>query len=117
MESTNLQIKYKIWIQKKDGKDILGKGGAKLLKAIDELHDLGKAREVLNCSYKYAWNILQKIKQRFGMSPVITHRGGKGGGGGIELSDFGRQLLTYYNKCESYIDAAIKKAESEFSKT
>ena len=113
MDTSNLHIKYKLWISKEDGKDVLGKGGAKLLESIDELRDLGKATERMNCSYKHAWNILDKIKKRYGESPVITHRGGSGGGGGIELSDFGRKLLIYYKKCEKYIDEAIKKVESE----
>ncbi len=116
MNISNLQLKYKLWISKEDGKDVLGKGGAKLLESIDELQDLGKATERMKCSYKYAWNLLQKIKNRYGESPVITHRGGVGGGGGIELSDFGRKLLIYYKKCEKYIDTAIKKAELELVK-
>ncbi|MDD1779454.1 MAG: TOBE domain-containing protein, partial [Candidatus Helarchaeota archaeon] len=111
MNDPEIRIKYKIWLQKKTGEDIFGKGGANLLKAIDQFHDLGKATKIMKCSYKYAWNILQKIKERYGENPVITHRGGLGGGGGIELSDFGRKLLRLYTKFESYIETALKNSD------
>jgi molybdate transport system regulatory protein len=111
MNDPEIRIKYKIWLQKKTGEDVFGKGGAALLQAIDQHHDLGKATKNLKCSYKYAWNILQKIKDRYGENPVITHRGGLGGGGGIELSDFGRKLLRLYTKFESYIESALKNSD------
>jgi molybdate transport system regulatory protein len=111
MDDSEIQIKYKIWLRKKTGEDVLGKGGADLLEAIDQLRDLGKATKQVNCSYKYAWNILQKIKERYGENPVITHRGGIGGGGGIELSEFGQKLLRIYRKFENYIENALNNSE------
>jgi molybdate transport system regulatory protein len=111
MDDSEIQIKYKIWLRKKTGEDVLGKGGADLLEAIDQLRDLGKATKKVNCSYKYAWNILQKIKERYGENPVITHRGGIGGGGGIELSEFGQKLLRIYRKFENYIENALNNSE------
>lgn len=111
MNDPEIRIKYKIWLQKKTGADVLGKGGASLLRAIDLFRDLGKATKTLKCSYKYAWNILQKIKERCGENPVITHRGGLGGGGGIELSEFGRKLLRLYTKFESYLESALKNSD------
>ncbi len=111
MENLEIQIKYKIWLQKKGGKDILGKGGADLLDAINEFQDLGKATKKMKCSYKYAWNMLQKIKKHYGESPVKTFRGGKGGGGGIQLSEFGRKILRIYRKFENYIENALNNSE------
>ena len=124
MKVSDIQIRYKLWLHKgtsgevleeagRKKKDILGKGGAELLEAIDELHDLGKATQRMNCSYKYAWNILQKIKKRAGEDPVITHRGGKGGGGGIELSEFGHDLLKLYKKCQEFVENALKNVAEE----
>ncbi|HUX99456.1 MAG TPA: hypothetical protein VMV49_07885 [Candidatus Deferrimicrobium sp.] len=113
MDVSDIQIKYKVWLKKGESKGILGKGGANLLDAINEFHDLGKATQKMKCSYKYAWNILQGIKKKCGENPVVTHRGGAGGGGGIELSEFGHELLNLYRKCERYIDDALKKAAAE----
>ena len=111
MMDEEIQIKYKIWLRKKTGEDVLGKGGAALLQAIDQFRDLGKATKQVKCSYKYAWNILQKIKERYGENPVITHRGGTGGGGGIELSEFGHKILRIYRKFENYIENALNNSE------
>ncbi|MFX1294480.1 MAG: winged helix-turn-helix domain-containing protein [Promethearchaeota archaeon] len=113
MKAPDVQIKYKLWLHKRKNGDILGKGGADLLDAINEFQDLGKATQKMKCSYKYAWNILQKIKERSGKNPVITHRGGAGGGGGMKLSKFGHDLLIFYRKCQNYIETALKKAASE----
>ena len=111
MNTQDIQIKYKIWLQKETGEDFLGRGGADLLQAINQFHDLGKATKIMKCSYKYAWNILQKIKKRYGENPVITHRGGSGGGGGIELSKFGHKLLRIYKKFENYVENALKNSD------
>ena len=109
---TNIEIKinYKLWLEK-NGENILGKGGAKLLEFINKTNNLVKASKEMKCSYKYAWNILQKIKDRYNESPVITHKGGKGGGGGIELSTIGKRLLRIYKQFEEYIQDALKNSE------
>ncbi|MBD3230208.1 MAG: hypothetical protein GF329_18665 [Candidatus Lokiarchaeota archaeon] len=106
---TDIDINYKIWLEK-DGENILGKGGAELLQLIDETNDLGKASQKMNCSYKYAWNILRKIKKRY-ENPVITRRGGKDGGGQTKLSPFGRRLLRIYNRFQDFIQNFLKDPE------
>jgi len=106
----DINIKYKLWLEK-DGENILGKGGAQLLGIINETHDLGKAAKKMNCSYKYAWNLLQKIKQRYKESPVITFKGGEGGGGGVKLSDLGKYLLKIYNQFQEFIQDSLNNPE------
>ncbi|NVM04569.1 MAG: ModE family transcriptional regulator, partial [Candidatus Helarchaeota archaeon] len=81
MSLEDIEIDYKLWLKRKK-ENILGKGGAALLENIDKFGDIGKAAKELGYSYKYAWNILQKIKKRFGEAPVETFKGGTGGGGG-----------------------------------
>lgn len=113
MEPSELYPHYKIWLSKKKNKTkekgnyVLGGGGAELLRLINEEKDLGKAAKKLNISYKKAWNILHKMKENCGESPVISHRGGKGGGGGIELSQTGSLLLEMYQKFEIFFKNAI----------
>ena len=70
-------IKFWLEIQEKGRKNILGSGWAKLLESIDntdnsEPKSLKKAAIECNYSYKYAWNILNKIKERSGKSSSIT---------------------------------------------
>ncbi|MCP4763988.1 MAG: ModE family transcriptional regulator [archaeon] len=112
MKTNDLKSECKIWLSKQNGDYVIGGGGAKLLDAIDKARDLGKAAELLGISYRKSWNILQKIKKNSGENPVITHRGGKGGGGGMELSETGKILLKSYKKFENYIEKAISEFEN-----
>ena len=106
----DIQIEYKIWLGR-NKKNIIGKGGADLLENIDKYGDIGKAAKELGYSYKYAWNIIQKIKKRFGESPVETFKGGLGGGGGTKVTQLGKRLIIYYRTFESYITDALNNSD------
>ncbi|MEJ2249593.1 MAG: molybdenum transporter, partial [Candidatus Lokiarchaeota archaeon] len=98
----NIGIKY--WLEF-DNKSILGSGWANLLKHIDENQNgsLSQAAEQCKYSYKYAWNILKRIENRTGRSPVITRKGGTGGGGYVKLNKWGKHLLEKYNNLEEEV--------------
>ena len=90
-------------------KNILGKGGAALLEQIKKHKNLGVAAKELGYSYKYAWNILKKIKEKSGGNEaVVTHKGGTGGGGGMDVTEFGENLIIIYNTFNQYVENAIK---------
>jgi molybdate transport system regulatory protein len=89
----------KIWIEHQ-GKPILGKGGAEILKEIEAQQSLTKAAEKLGMSYRYVWNYVQKIHKALGETVVETYKGGKTGGGGARLTDVGRALLDEYVRLE-----------------
>ena len=85
----------KIWIEYQ-GKPILGKGGAEILKEIEAQQSLTKAAKKLGMSYRYVWNYVQKIHKALGETVVETFKGGKTGGGGARLTDVGKALLDEY---------------------
>ncbi len=87
----------KFWL-KFDDKSILGTGWARLLDMIDnnQVTSLSQAAEKCNYSYKYAWNILKRIEKRTGNSPVITSKGGTGGGGTVKLNNWGLYILKVF---------------------
>src|SRR3990170_8414322 len=89
----------KIWIEHQ-GKPIVGKGGAEILRAIDAEQSLSKAAEKLGMSYRYLWNYVQKIRSSLGETVVETYKGGKTGGGGARLTDVGKALLVEYTRLE-----------------
>jgi molybdate transport system regulatory protein len=89
----------KIWIEH-EGKPILGKGGAEILREIEAQQSLTKAAEKLGMSYRYVWNYVQKIHTALGETVVKTYKGGKTGGGGARLTDAGRALLEEYSRLE-----------------
>jgi molybdate transport system regulatory protein len=90
----------KIWIEH-EGKPILGKGGAEILKQIEAQQSLSKAAETLGMSYRYVWNYVQKIHRALGETVVETYKGGKTGGGGAKLTVVGKALLEEYERLES----------------
>lgn len=103
MFDLELKPSFKVWLSNAKGDYVIGKGGAKLLKAIDETHSLTKATEKLlpkKISYRKAWGMLQKIKEHIGQDPVETTAGGKGGGMTI-LTEAGRTLLETYLELEN----------------
>ena len=99
LTKNNHQPSGKIWIEHQ-GKPILGKGGAEILKEIEAQQSLTKAAEKLGMSYRYVWNYVQKIHKALGEKVVETYKGGKTGGGGARLTDVGKTLLDEYVRLE-----------------
>jgi molybdate transport system regulatory protein len=97
---------YKVWIEY-NGKPVLGKGGAEILKAIAKEQSISKAAEKLNMSYRYVWNYLQKIQKTVEAPIMETFKGGKAGGGGAKLTDLGHSLLEEYRRVESYMSELL----------
>jgi len=100
----------KIWIEYK-GKPIIGKGGAQILEQIEKEESLSKTAEKLGMSYRYVWSYLQKIEKTVGKPVVETYRGGKSGGGGARLTEFGKGLLDEYRRVEGYLGEVLSDAE------
>lgn len=115
---TKISFGIKLWLEFQDvgRKNILGSGWAKLLENIDdtannEPKSLTQAAKECGYSYKYAWSILKKIKERSGRTPVETKKGGLGGGGWVKLNDWGRYLLKTYKNLLTEIEGIEKKLE------
>ena len=100
----------KIWIEYQ-GKPILGKGGAEILREIETQQSLSKAAEKLGMSYRYVWNYVQKIHNTLGKSVVETHKGGKSGGGGARLTEVGKSLLDEYTRLEGCLSEFLTTAK------
>ena len=92
----------KVWIEY-NGKPVLGKGGAEILKAIAIEQSISKAAVTLGMSYRYVWNYLQKIQKAIQAPVVETYRGGKTGGGGAKLTVLGRSLIEEYQRVADHM--------------
>jgi molybdate transport system regulatory protein len=100
------RFSFKIWIEE-NGRPLLGKGGAEILEQIGKEKSISMAAKKLGMSYRYVWNYLQKIEKTVGEPVVITFRGGKSGGGGAELSDLGKSLLSEYERLAAYLGEVL----------
>lgn len=103
------KLSCKIWIEH-EGKPLIGKGGAQILKQIEKENSISRAAEKLGMSYRYVWNRLKKMEKILGEPIIETHRGGKAGGGGAKLTKIGKELLEEYQQVENYIDKALADA-------
>jgi molybdate transport system regulatory protein len=124
----SLRVKYRIWIEldeplkgtpeqkgrrKKDTRGfIAGLGVARLLAAIKATKSLTVAAEQLGYSYKYAWDRTQKIKERLGDLAVDAHKGGKGGGGEMTLTDVGEKVLQMYDEYDQFIAKCLEHKDA-----
>jgi molybdate transport system regulatory protein len=96
----------KVWIEY-NGKPVIGKGGAEILKTIAKEQSISKAAEKLGMSYRYAWNYLQKIQKTVEAPIVKTFKGGKTGGGGAKLTPLGQSLLEEYQRVAGYMSEVL----------
>ena len=96
------QLLFKLWLEHQ-GKPIIGKGGAEILKAIKEVESISKAAMTVGMSYRYVWNYLAKIERILGEAVVETYKGGSKGGGGATLTELGEKLLKEYDRAEGYM--------------
>ena len=111
----------KFWLEFQDDQreNILGSGWANLLESIyvpnnSEPKSLTQAAKECRYSYKYAWNILNKIKERTGRSPVETKKGGVGGRGSVRLNEWGIYLMKTYKNLLVELQGVEKKLEKTF---
>jgi molybdate transport system regulatory protein len=113
----NLTPRFKLWLEL-DGVTILGKGGALLLRSIEEHGSISQALRSLSAedlgaadppSYRFAWGYLQKVEERLGASIVEKRRGHRSGTGGTALTPLGRTLLNRYEEIEKQLETTLRK--------
>jgi len=109
---TKHELSFKIWLEHR-GKPLIGKGGAQILEQIEKEHSISKASKKLGMSYRYVWSYIKRVEKTLEKPIVETYRGGKKGGGGAELTSFGKELLEEYRLVENLLNKvlAIKGAK------
>lgn len=108
------KIKSRIWIESENNV-LLGEGRVHLLKAIQETGSLSKAAKSLNISYKKAWQLLDSVNKSAKKPVTINSIGGKGGGG-AELTEYGKSLILAFDdinrNCWAFLDQQLEKIKS-----
>lgn len=105
------KIKSRIWIEI-ENKVLLGEGRVQLLKAIEETGSLSKAAKELKISYKKAWTLIDAVNKSAKKPVTETSIGGKGGGG-AQLTNYGKKLITVFDEinknCWEFLDEQTQK--------
>lgn len=107
----NYKIKSRIWIET-DNNVLLGEGRISLLKAIEETGSLSKAAKILKMSYKKAWHLVDTVNKAAKKPVIVLSVGGKGGGGS-QLTSYGKSLIVAFDEinknCWKFLDEQVSK--------
>ena len=91
-ESAKPRPMFKVWLETDEG-FVFGPGVYSLLRKVEESGTLKEAAQSLDMSYRYAWGLVKKAEGKLGQPLLHTHKGGRAGGGGTELTEIGQQFL------------------------
>lgn len=103
------EIRVRCWIDI-DGVKYFGPR-AELLHRIDETGSIAKAARSMGMSYKKAWDMIDELNTRGNKPFVISHKGGQKGGG-AQLTEAGKKVITAYHKLTKKIDAIVVKEKA-----
>ena len=111
IENKKLHYSFRLYVAY-DGKRVIGKGGAQILDGIDRLGSLMATAKELKMSYRFVWNYLRRMEDRFGEQVIVTRRGGtlhakNKGGGGTALTPFARTILKEYRVIEERLQKQL----------
>lgn len=106
-------LNYKLWLESKSGKSIVGDGKVQLLSLIREHGSLSEAAEKMGISYRKAWGDLKQAEKLIGFSLTEMQRGGKNGGK-TALTSEGEILVDAFDKLHQEIDKAIHQVTKSF---
>jgi len=86
----------------------VGPGKADLLEAVANTGSISSAARSMKMSYRRAWLLIDTMNQCFKRPVVDTSTGGKGGGG-AQITAFGREVLALYRDMEGRAARAIAR--------
>ena len=89
----------------------IGPGKIVLLEQIARTGSLSQAARELGMSYRRAWQLLDDLNHSFS-EPVATASVGGAGGGGVQLTTFGEELIAAYREVER---AALEATRTRFA--
>ncbi|QKQ99132.1 LysR family transcriptional regulator [Metallosphaera tengchongensis] len=101
-----MKFNFKIWIEDKDGKPVMGKGGVTLVKAILDSGSIAKASEEMNVSYKFAWQYIRRINGEIG--GIAMRKGGKNAGG-TEIDPKVLRIVRLYEQAQEEVKRVLEK--------
>jgi len=99
------RLHAKVWLER-DGRFVIGEGGAELLAQIARHGSLAEAARKIGWSYRHAWGYLRRAEAVLG-ARLTTPRSGKGPARGMILSPEGRAVLSELLGARERVDRAI----------
>jgi molybdate transport repressor ModE-like protein len=110
-ELPKLQPNYKLWLEH-NGEYVFGPGAYAILKSIDETGTITEGAKKLGMSYRYAWGVIRKIEEKLGVKLLHSYKGGTVGGGGADVTEFGKSLMQLFSKVDQEFSSAVEEHKS-----
>ena len=92
----------------------IGPGKAELLAAIAATGSISASAKQLGMSYRRAWLLVDTMNRCF-REPLVASATGGSGGGGAEVTAFGREVLSRYGALQDSIDRAMDRSLPPFA--
>ena len=92
----------------------IGPGKAELLEAIGDTGSISESARRLGMSYRRAWLLVDTMNRCF-REPVVASATGGAGGGGAQVTAFGRRVLGRFHAMQARVDRAIDPELERFS--
>lgn len=108
---------FKVWLETEEGY-VFGPGVYTLLRKVKETGTLKEAAKRIGMSYRYAWGLVKRAEEKLEHPLLRSHKGGKSGGGGAELTETGQQFIDDFSKMMDILANITKEGlEWEVSQT
>lgn len=112
-----LTLRSSLWLMA-DDQSLAGPGRIELLERIGETGSIRQAALAMGMSYRAAWDAVEVMNLRSGMTLVARVVGGRGGGG-AQLTAGGHQLIQRFRKLEAaharYLARVNARLQDEWS--
>src|SRR6187401_1469343 len=92
----------------------IGPGKAELLAAIAATGSISESARRLGMSYRRAWLLVDTMNRCF-REPVVASATGGSGGGGAQVTPFGRKVLAAYRRLEATVERSLDDDLAAFS--
>lgn len=102
---------FKLWLETDEGM-VFGPGLYRLLMKVSEVGTLKASAGGLGMSYRFAWGLIHKAEEKIGQPLVTSHKGGRSGGGGVELTEVGRQFIEEFSHIELILNELLVNREA-----
>ena len=113
MTRKSIEVQGRVWL-KMNGKPLLGKGRVELLSQIASTGSISKAAKAMKMSYKAAWDAVDAMNNALG-SPVVESTTGGSRGGGSQLTEAGKRLISEYQSLEVQHKQWLNSATAEYT--
>jgi molybdate transport system regulatory protein len=91
----------------------IGPGKADLLESIAASGSISESARRLGMSYRRAWLLVDTMNRCF-REPVVASATGGSGGGGAQVTPFGRRVLARYRALETSVERALDRPLADF---